>query len=85
MKKFSKIVINKDVEVLGEGYYEKFDEEIFVEASDSKVVQSFKKLADQEVIISSIKFEDLGGMFGIYTGLYLICRIQDDEITLEKK
>ncbi|MCY7990965.1 hypothetical protein [Bacillus haynesii] len=84
MKKFSKIVVNKDVEVLGEGYYQKFEDEIFVEASDSKVKRAFDEMLDQRVIISSIKFEGLDGSFGGYTGPYFIRSIQDNEITLQK-
>ncbi|MEC1709849.1 hypothetical protein P9E09_20045 [Bacillus mojavensis] len=84
MKKFSKIVINKGNEVIGEGYYERYDDELIIEASDYNIERTFHTLLDQRVIISSIKFEDINGASGAFNGPYLIRRIRNNEITLQK-
>lgn len=84
MKKFSKIVINKGNEVIGEGYYERYDDELIIEASDYNIERTFHTLLDQRVIISSIKFEDTNGALGAFNGPYLIRRIRNNEITLQK-
>ncbi|MEC1663334.1 hypothetical protein [Bacillus halotolerans] len=84
MKKFSKIVINKGNEVIGEGYYERYDDELIIEASDYNIERTFHTLLDQRVIISSINFEDTNGASGAFNGPYLIRRIRNNEITLQK-
>ncbi|WEZ22064.1 hypothetical protein P5661_11035 [Bacillus subtilis] len=84
MQKFSKMVINKGNEVIGKGYYEKFDDELIVKASDSIIKDVFVDLLDQEVIITKIRFEDTDGASGVFNGPYLIRRIRNNEITLQK-
>ncbi|MDY7432033.1 hypothetical protein UJ203_09965 [Bacillus sp. V26] len=84
MQKFSKMVINKGNEVIGEGYYEKFDDELIVKASDSIIKDVFDDLLDQEVIITKIRFEDTDGSRASYNEQYLIRSIRGEEITLQK-
>ncbi|MEK3801015.1 hypothetical protein NZ042_00715 [Bacillus sp. FSL K6-1234] len=84
MKKFSKMVINKGDDVVGEGYYERYEDELIIEASDNNIEQTFHTLLDQRVIITNIKFEDTNGASGAFNGPYLIRRIRNNEITLQK-
>ncbi|TII14772.1 hypothetical protein C6Y43_14120 [Bacillus subtilis] len=84
MKKFSKMVINKGDDVVGEGYYERYDDELIIEASDYNIERTFHTLLDQRVIITSIKFEDTNGASSAFNGPYLIRRIRNNEITLQK-
>ncbi|WP_406621772.1 hypothetical protein [Bacillus atrophaeus] len=83
MKKFSKMVINNGNEIIGEGYYERYDDELIVEA-DFNIERTFHTLLDQRVIISNIKFEDTNGASSAFNGPYLIRRIRNNEITLQK-
>ncbi len=84
MKSFSKMVINNGNVVNGEGYYERYDDELIIKADSGNIEQTFDSLLEQRVIITSIKFEDTNGASGAFNGLYLIRRISDNEITLQK-
>lgn len=78
------MVINKGDDVVGEGYYERYEDELIIEASDNNIEQTFHTLLDQRVIITNIKFEDTNGASGAFNGPYLIRRIRNNEITLQK-
>ncbi|MCY8484831.1 hypothetical protein MOC97_04915 [Bacillus atrophaeus] len=84
MKKFSKMVINKGDDVVGEGYYERYEDELIIEASDSIIKDVFDDLSNQDVIITSIKFEDIDGSRASFNEQYLIRSIRGEEITLQK-
>ncbi|MDR4225956.1 hypothetical protein FO507_00970 [Bacillus mojavensis] len=84
MKKFSKMVINKGDEVIGEGYYERYDDELIVEASDFNIQRVFEDLSNQDVILTNIKFEDTDGSCVSLNGQYFIRSIRGEKITLQK-
>ncbi|MCR4368002.1 MULTISPECIES: hypothetical protein [Bacillus amyloliquefaciens group] len=84
MKSFSKMVINNRNVINGEGYYERYDDELIIEADSDNIEQTFHALLEDRVIITNIKFEDTNGASGAFNGPYLIRRISDNEITLQK-
>ncbi|WP_443091806.1 hypothetical protein ACTU3M_10490 [Bacillus subtilis] len=85
MKKFNKMVINKSKEVVSEGYYERYNNELIIEASDLKTEREFWNMFCNNVIISNIEFEDSeSSSGGGFNGPYFIRSIHGDEITLQK-
>ncbi|WP_406589973.1 hypothetical protein [Bacillus atrophaeus] len=83
MKHFNKLIINGQNEILGEGYYEKGYDELIVEA-DSSILNAFDDMFDNRVIINNIEFEGSNGEYGGFNGPYLIRRIRNNVVTLQK-
>ncbi|GIP63372.1 hypothetical protein J32TS6_19270 [Virgibacillus pantothenticus] len=82
MKKFDVIVI-EDVEVQGVGYYQKSTDGMSIEADSSSITDFFSDVIRSKKIIGNMEFKG-GGSHSLFSGNYLVEKVNGNQIKLRK-